>query len=488
MDLWVLYDDRLRPPADAESFIGIDRFGALLYRKRILSEHVREIMRQAGAVRFTVLRDDADHAAALQAVADAPRTVQVVYFPSCFATTDPGAMRLFFRKFRHSQDPFLLAPSAACRLPVLVLPAAQAAGVLRRLVPGAWRQALEGADCAPHPVGNQPELVDLAEPGALVSYLSSTFDVRHFNAISQDPLVVTKRSTDVAKMRKEHGFFALLPERLRLFFLPPVGWEEGDGWAAYRTERLYVPDVSIQWVHRSFDEASFALLLDRVGAFVSLRPVREPPTNEGLVARDALYLGKIDERVARLRQLPVNATVEHLLADCTPHHSVEALVERFRAQWRRLGSRLGRPRQSVSHGDLCFSNILYSRQNRLTKLIDPRGAQREEDLWLDERYDLAKLSHSVLGSYDFINHDLYELVHDRDLGLEIRIDAPGLDPLRDLFRERLIALGHDPVAVRLCEASLFLSMLPLHADVPKKVVAFLLTAAAIMDWIDREAP
>ena len=44
----------------------------------------------------------------------------------------------------------------------------------------------------------------------------------------------------------------------------------------------------------------------------------------------------------------------------------------------------------VGHGDLCFSNILYSREANLLKLIDPKGALAEEDLYTDPYYDPEK--------------------------------------------------------------------------------------------------
>lgn len=56
------------------------------------------------------------------------------------------------------------------------------------------------------------------------------------------------------------------------------------------------------------------------------------------------------------------------------------------------------------HGDFCFSNILYdSRSNRI-KTIDPRGVtpNGKISIYGNIYYDIAKLSHSVIGLYDFI--------------------------------------------------------------------------------------
>ena len=55
----------------------------------------------------------------------------------------------------------------------------------------------------------------------------------------------------------------------------------------------------------------------------------------------------------------------------------------------------------------------------------------------------------------------------------------------ELFRESLESAGIDIRLIRLYEASLFLSMLPLHMDRPKKVLGFILNAIAILDSLEK---
>ena len=58
----------------------------------------------------------------------------------------------------------------------------------------------------------------------------------------------------------------------------------------------------------------------------------------------------------------------------------------------------------ISHGDLCMSNILWSDEMNIIKFIDPKGS---EYMMLDEYYDIAKLSHSIVGNYDQIIYENY---------------------------------------------------------------------------------
>ena len=59
---------------------------------------------------------------------------------------------------------------------------------------------------------------------------------------------------------------------------------------------------------------------------------------------------------------------------------------------------------AILHGDFCFSNILYDSRSQKIKVIDPRGINynKEMTIYGDQKYDFAKLTHSLIGLYDFI--------------------------------------------------------------------------------------
>ena len=71
-------------------------------------------------------------------------------------------------------------------------------------------------------------------------------------------------------------------------------------------------------------------------------------------------------------------------------------------------------------------------------------------------------------------------MHRDDLAISLRIDGPPGDAQRAQFVAALERHGFDPGLVRTFEASLFLSLLPLHADAPKRLVAFALRARDIL--------
>ena len=163
---------------------------------------------------------------------------------------------------------------------------------------------------------------------------------------------------------------------------------------------------------------------------------------------------------------------------------IDALVQRYLSVFARMRHKFPDRRLVIGHGDPCFSNILYSQTNQYLKLIDPRGADNEDELFTEPYYDVAKLSHSALGGYDFINQEKFELAVDDALGLRLEFQDPPPDWARRLFLDRLTMAGFDPTLTRLCEASLFISMLPLHIDRPRSVLGFAITASGILDAIE----
>ena len=177
--------------------------------------------------------------------------------------------------------------------------------------------------------------------------------------------------------------------------------------------------------------------------------------------------------------------VDRLLADGGVNGGLTGLHERARTLIRAELGADSSDHLALSHGDPCLSNILFNPGLGLFRLIDPRGATRLEDGLMHPVYDLAKLSHSLIGGYDFINNGLFECKLGADLDLTLELDGGGPSAfVRQAFLQRLASGGWNPRLTRACEMSLFLSMLPLHADAPRKLPAFALAAHAILNELD----
>lgn len=135
------------------------------------------------------------------------------------------------------------------------------------------------------------------------------------------------------------------------------------------------------------------------------------------------------------------------------------------------------------HGDLCLSNILYSLNSNTIRVIDPRGEFGKFDIYGDIRYDLAKLSHSIQGKYDFIIEDLFELEANKTEINYMIYYNDGHKQIEELYMKELKKYTSNVCSIELIESLLFFSMIPLHKDYPNRQILMLATAVKLIDNI-----
>ncbi|CAN0606710.1 unnamed protein product, partial [Ectocarpus sp. 12 AP-2014] len=165
-------------------------------------------------------------------------------------------------KTRYALEPVLLGPVFEDDAPMVLFPHDAVALLSATSRKERRSQVLRIAEEAPTAAG-QLEFMDLRQADAVLRFLSGATEPRAFNKLVIEEGVFVKGSSDIAKMRAEHGFFELAKPDMRRFLLPTFGYEEQDGTAYYRMEHLRVPDAALQFVLGSFAETHFAQLLDQ---------------------------------------------------------------------------------------------------------------------------------------------------------------------------------------------------------------------------------
>jgi hypothetical protein len=496
----LIYDDAVTVAPEVTDIVGVRYYGDLLHGKRRLASIVREAAGQAGIDDILHLRRLDD----LRKLIDIPEEergkCRFLYLPSNVVSLGgKNAMASLFGKLRWLRQNVLVTASAGAPGETDAVSSGWSGAALldadafRQLVAQRCEGVIRGfqgerrgnlAD-----IGNGANLIDLSDKALLLKFLGSHFEVRHFNAISYDDYTIRKSSRNRDKIRQEFTYWGLLPDRMKFWFVQPYDFADDGQSASYAMERLNIPDMALQWIHGAVTPATFNRFLDRAFHFLLQRPAQKIDRTAATAHRRSLYRDKVDTRLGDLRKMPAAGQIDNLLRAVGPttgNDSFDALVSRYNALLGRLESRRSDNVAVIGHGDFCFSNILYEKNSNLMRLIDPRGAMTIEELWTDPYYDLAKLSHSVLGNYDFINNGLYNVVLNDVLepSLELCIDVP-LESMQQAFADRLTQHGFDLDLVRLYEASLFLSMVPLHIDVPSKALAFLINARGILSKLER---
>ncbi len=484
MNIVFIYDETGGVPDAIQRIIGAGRFGDIVRRKRRLADGIEDTVRSHLDCHFVRLLDESQLPDLLDHLQKLSGDTMVFRLPSSVVPLETDIFGALIAKLPYALDPVVYgepnmkdAPSLLRRDQALALLAERDTAGRRRFFSGFETQAVR--------VGNQAQFVDISEIASFLAFMSGATEARHFNSTSQAGGVFRKRSRDKAKMRGEYRFFHIADEAMKRFLLPTFDYGEDENGAGYAMEHLSVPDAAMQIVHATFDEASFTRLMDSFFAFIEARGHADVGLDVVRSTAQRDIADKLDTRIAQLLQLPAGQQLDALLKAAGPHGSIGALVERCHAQLKSGLARSNISHLALGHGDPCFSNILYNGEIGLFRLIDPRGAEAREDAFVHPLYDLAKFSHSVLGGYDFVNAGLAESRLDATMQLSLTMQHGGPPKwMKDAFRARMSALGWDMQLVRAIEASLFLSMLPLHIDSPEKLPAFCLIAGDILDELE----
>lgn len=185
------------------------------------------------------------------------------------------------------------------------------------------------------------------------------------------------------------------------------------------------------------------------------------------LARAAITSMYIDKTLSRLDKLRANDDFKNFFAqkiivNGKIFHSLDEIISLLPELVDRLLLPAAEENFSVIHGDLCLPNILAEEAHGFLRLVDPRGKFGDFDIYGDRRYDLAKLLHSLEGNYDLIIADEFKVsVHGSAIDYALTFD---FGKVREKFFAVFAEQLKDLQALRLIEATLFLSMIPLHAD------------------------
>jgi len=320
-----------------------------------------------------------------------------------------------------------------------------------------------------------PDLLwlDVGNPDHVYEAQSRLIQSRSFNRLQVDQVsgTITKKSTYHLKFFDEINYYKLLPDKLQVFFPRVVSSSTQAGSLELTLEFYAYPSLADLYLFADLSPHLWRRI------FLQLRAICRAFTADcyGSAAdvSGEIYLKKNRDRLeAFLREPP--GIARPLVEAASPRvngRPVPALAEVYAKSEAALRRLSANAKLSVFHGDLCFSNILCEPARGLIKLIDPRGGFGRQGVLGDFRYDIAKLNHSVIGLYDWIVNDLCEVVvhPSGDVALAFPVQA-GQQEVQASFEEVFFA-DYSREEIGLITAWLFLSMLPLHADSPKRQVA-----------------
>lgn len=473
-------DDRELVSTEVRALVGNRRYGSILLRHKNLAAHIEACMPEWLRPTLFHLRASEDLARLRMALENSDEDCAVCILAGRAGFLEPERLRQLCERLPYAEEDF----TDRLYKPLLVF-MRDAHQLVRH-----W-QAFEEMPlhCREQAWQDSQRLrsvqpLDLANIRDFLALMNGATPTRHFNTITPDGYYFIKSSRDRAKIRAEYDYFQLVPETMRPWLVQPFDYHEDKDGASYRMMRYYLADAALQWVHGAFDGQSFESFVDRLLFFVSQRPQMPCSAEQSLRTARTLLIDKLEQRKAQFLASAEGQRINTLASSASSELDLERQVSRFTRLFKQYEAQFAAKAMVVGHGDPCFSNILYDQQRDILKLIDPKGASSEEALWTHPLYDLSKIAHSILGDYDFINNGLYQVRFSDANELVLSLEQSNHASLKQIFVQRMRSLGHDLRAIRLGEASLFLSMLPLHLDHPNKVMAFMLRAKQILDEVE----
>ena len=322
-----------------------------------------------------------------------------------------------------------------------------------------------------HTIALDNYVINLQDPKVVLDLFASSFDTRHFNQIKHDDVFFIKTSNDHRKLQSEHHYLETVPTPLKPFF-PHVGdFFSGSDISYYQIERIFAFNLSTLLIHNTLSPDVFNRVLSALTSYLNRCENRTDTKTHIKEVYHRYFIEKLRARFQTFQTLPcfekINAYWLLYSGKSCEAYLNDVIADLDYVIQKGKGLSLG-----YSHGDLCFSNILFDVETGAMKLIDPRGKKQEDDVILPLHYDLAKLSHSLLGGYDYImsGHADIHLSKTVDIQQEFNGISNYDEHLKYMF-SKWVSTRCELTDLRLFEASLFFSMSPLHQNNPQCILS-----------------
>ncbi len=310
---------------------------------------------------------------------------------------------------------------------------------------------------------------------------------RFFNNLVIEKGIVSKSSENEHKIIAEASWFENIPLALRPFCPAYYGRGVETGCQVYHTENMLLAALNELFVFGQLGFGVWQGIFKSVSDFLQVaRDVETPRFDTTSIQH--LYGEKTYLRLQDFCSVEGLSLEQPWLLNGNAVPPLSSIVDEA------LSCIISNePISAVMHGDLCFSNIFYDYRAETIKVIDPRGTLdgSHKTVYGDQRYDIAKLYHSVYGLYDFIVGGFYWVDRPSNYELVFELaDVENIGQAQQAFAQMFVgtSLSAYSKQIKAINVLLFLSMLPLHADDRQRQWALLANAFRLYLDFDRDKP
>ncbi len=317
---------------------------------------------------------------------------------------------------------------------------------------------------------------------------------RHFNAIEVDSPrgIIRKTSQNTSKFIHEIEWYLKLPNKLKHIAPRILNYDLQYFSPSVEMEFYGYPTLTDLFLYGDLDLGAWLRILHSIDLVIRdmTSYAYVPESDESLVnAMKQMYEIKT---LNRLNNILNDEKFQYFRSDSLQINQKKVLgldqvVTMLPSKLKECGI-YENPHFSIIHGDLCFSNILYDKRNGIIRTIDPRGSFGGFDIYGDPKYDMAKLSHSIMGDYDFFVADRFDLhLSENKINLEVHLKERH-KKIKRMFHDWMSEKydTDELMKIQLIESLLFLSMVPLHQDRFSSQQAFICRGLELFSKIVQE--
>lgn len=225
--------------------------------------------------------------------------------------------------------------------------------------------------------------------------------------------IVTKKSMDIPKIEDQYNWYSdliklnpnfenLIPQIYSYTKSTRSSKIQMEYVAAHTLAKYFTED---QWDYDHWKEV-LKTLLKILRHFETYQAVRY----DSISSRKAIYLTKTLVAFEFIKKIPF---VQQIMKNALVIVNDVALTNLLLLEQKVINVikndfLLGKKNSTLSHGNFALNNILYL-NNEEYRLIDPLGRCHKQTIYGDINYDLAKLSQSILGKFDYIDRDKFQV-------------------------------------------------------------------------------
>lgn len=314
------------------------------------------------------------------------------------------------------------------------------------------------------------------------------FTTRAYNSFALNPKTKASiiKTSEEDRLKGEAEYYLNLPDDLKVFFprmincnlTPPYTMEL----EYYAYNNLGNVMVSSEY-DDTFWEKTFDFLLGYINAYKQSKSI-ESNTTDSLL----MFVDKTEKEYVKLMY-----DFDFFSKFKTEKEFVlnEKVLKSFDVIWEKIKDfieiKLLEEKFYFIHGDLCFSNILYGinpiTQDLILKMIDPRGVFGNTKYFGDPYYDLAKISHSCSGGYEYFIYDKFNIdVNKNVFSLQFKNESTK-NNINDKFVKISNQFSFDYQKIKLIEGCIFVGMCARHYDSLERQKAMFITGLNILNEI-----